>query len=101
MHDAGCLIVFPKSTFIMYFFSSLDCPNGYVAYDLACYKSFITSGVTWYEAEARCLEDKANLASIHSLEENEFIYGKTIVFYFYPCLSTINQPYQSINVSYV
>ena len=75
-----------------------------MAYDLACYKVYSTSSenaVTWYEAEAICLEDKANLASIHSLEENEFIYGKTIVFYFYPCLSTINQPYQSINVSYV
>ena len=71
-----------------------------MAYDLACYK-YYDELATWDEAEARCLEDKANLASIHSLEENEFIYGKTIVFYFYPCLSPINQPYQSINVSYV
>ncbi|KAF4734491.1 hypothetical protein FOZ63_023428 [Perkinsus olseni] len=48
------------------------CDDGWVLYGSACYR-FVDSLVDFFEAEARCNVMGANLASIHSEAENEFV----------------------------
>ncbi|KAF4663342.1 hypothetical protein FOL46_004810 [Perkinsus olseni] len=48
------------------------CDDGWVLYGSACYR-FVDSLVDFFEAEARCNAMGANLASIHSEAENEFV----------------------------
>ncbi|XP_078509374.1 echinoidin-like [Lissotriton helveticus] len=50
-----------------------DCAAGWVQYKNACYRRF-DSRVSWLAAEAACLAINSHLASIHSNEENDFVY---------------------------
>ncbi|XP_069073193.1 rheacalcin-1-like [Pleurodeles waltl] len=49
------------------------CDNGWFQYRDACYKPF-TNQVTWKDGEENCKKVGAHLASIHSEDENHFIY---------------------------
>ncbi|KAM4611643.1 galactose-specific lectin nattectin-like [Polymixia lowei] len=55
---------------------SYFCPDGWSRYGTRCF-IFIDSAKTWLEAEAYCLFEEANLASIHSDNENRFIQALT------------------------
>jgi len=48
------------------------CPAGWSQFGEDCYKYFDNS-VEWEEARERCLSEKADLASIHSEEEHDFL----------------------------
>ncbi|XP_078509289.1 alpha-N-acetylgalactosamine-specific lectin-like isoform X2 [Lissotriton helveticus] len=50
-----------------------SCDYGWVQYKNACYKRF-NGIVSWPEAESTCLSYNSHLASIHSQEENDFIF---------------------------
>uniref|UniRef100_A0A182C6E5 C-type lectin n=1 Tax=Phalotris mertensi TaxID=1260334 RepID=A0A182C6E5_9SAUR len=52
-----------------------SCASGWVQYKSACYKA-VKQRYTWTEAEISCqsLTPSSHLASIHSMEENDFIY---------------------------
>ncbi|XP_042257905.1 ladderlectin-like [Thunnus maccoyii] len=52
------------------------CPYGWSRFGKRCF-TFINSPKTWVEAESYCLFERANLASIHSYEENHFIQALT------------------------
>ncbi|KAG8005154.1 Lactose-binding lectin l-2 [Nibea albiflora] len=49
-----------------------NCPMFWYSFNGRCYK-YVASYLTWAEAELYCLSEKANLVSIHSLEEHNFI----------------------------
>ncbi|XP_078509320.1 snaclec bitiscetin subunit alpha-like [Lissotriton helveticus] len=49
------------------------CDPGWVEYKGACYKR-INDIVSWPEAESTCVSQHSHLASIHSEEENDFLY---------------------------
>ncbi|KAE9552899.1 hypothetical protein FO519_003884 [Halicephalobus sp. NKZ332] len=53
----------------------LYCPSGWTFFENTqfCYKTFFQA--EWEEAEQRCAAENAHLASIHSLEENDFVAG--------------------------
>ncbi|KAK0067569.1 secretory phospholipase A2 receptor [Biomphalaria pfeifferi] len=48
------------------------CGQGWINYKDSCYL-LAQSNITWSEARSKCLQESAELTSIHSLEENEFI----------------------------
>ncbi|XP_019126318.1 ladderlectin isoform X1 [Larimichthys crocea] len=48
------------------------CPNNWELFESRCFKFFPTPS-TWIDAEKYCLRFDANLASIHSLEEYDYI----------------------------
>uniref|UniRef100_A0A8C6TC13 C-type lectin domain-containing protein n=1 Tax=Neogobius melanostomus TaxID=47308 RepID=A0A8C6TC13_9GOBI len=48
------------------------CPEGWTLFGTRCFK-FFDSKLTWTEAEKSCQTHGANLASIHSAEENAFV----------------------------
>ncbi|XP_043932033.1 C-type lectin-like [Protopterus annectens] len=52
-----------------------DCPDTWFQYRGACYKPVMTK-MTWPNAEAHCQDhfNGAHLASVHSQEENQFIF---------------------------
>ncbi|XP_038586861.1 aggrecan core protein-like [Micropterus salmoides] len=52
------------------------CAEGWSRFGRRCFV-FINSRKTWLEAESYCLFEDANLASIHSYEENHFIQSLT------------------------
>ncbi|XP_041821689.1 galactose-specific lectin nattectin-like [Chelmon rostratus] len=52
------------------------CPYGWSRFGKRCF-IFINSPRSWVEAEAYCLFEGANLASIHSYEESHFIQSLT------------------------
>ncbi|XP_030046154.1 lectin [Microcaecilia unicolor] len=49
------------------------CASGWVQYKDACYANF-TTRLSWANAETKCQSLNSHLASIHSVEENDFIY---------------------------
>uniref|UniRef100_A0A3Q0SMK6 C-type lectin domain-containing protein n=1 Tax=Amphilophus citrinellus TaxID=61819 RepID=A0A3Q0SMK6_AMPCI len=49
-----------------------DCPKFWYYFNGTCYK-YVGSHMTWADAEFNCVSQKANLVSVHSLEEYEFI----------------------------
>ncbi|KAI8510796.1 hypothetical protein Bbelb_117120 [Branchiostoma belcheri] len=49
-----------------------QCPSRWREYNNHCYK-FMTSRVDWNTAKSRCKASGADLVSIHSREENEFV----------------------------
>ncbi|KAI8516991.1 hypothetical protein Bbelb_055720 [Branchiostoma belcheri] len=49
-----------------------QCQSGWSEYNNHCYK-YVKSRVDWFTADARCKACGANLVSIHSREENEFV----------------------------
>ena len=56
----------------MFYFSA--CPIDWNFFQGACYRVF-TDDVLFADAEANCVELGGHLASIHSVEENDFILG--------------------------
>jgi len=49
-----------------------NCPMFWYSFNGRCYK-YISTDMTWAEAELQCLSEGANLVSIHSLAEQEFV----------------------------
>merc|ERR1711971_586993 len=54
--------------------TSTVCQAGWSAFNGKCYKSF-SEEKTWDEAEDQCVNEHANLVSIHSEEEHQFVVG--------------------------
>uniref|UniRef100_A0A665TC85 C-type lectin domain-containing protein n=1 Tax=Echeneis naucrates TaxID=173247 RepID=A0A665TC85_ECHNA len=52
------------------------CPSGWTFFEQRCF-IFIDSPKTWTDAEIYCQFEGANLASIHSYEENHFVMSLT------------------------
>ena len=52
----------------------LVCPDGWSKFDLSCY-TLVYKKLTWSSAEGYCNELGGHLASVHSSEENDFIFG--------------------------
>uniref|UniRef100_A0A8C6SG75 C-type lectin domain-containing protein n=1 Tax=Neogobius melanostomus TaxID=47308 RepID=A0A8C6SG75_9GOBI len=50
----------------------LGCPPFGYSFDGRCYK-YVATDMTWADAELYCVSQRANLVSIHSLEENNFV----------------------------
>uniref|UniRef100_A0A3B4ZHN7 C-type lectin domain-containing protein n=1 Tax=Stegastes partitus TaxID=144197 RepID=A0A3B4ZHN7_9TELE len=48
------------------------CPMFWYSYNGRCYK-YVASRLTWADAELHCLSEGANLVSIHSLQEHNFV----------------------------
>ncbi|XP_073318887.1 lactose-binding lectin l-2-like [Pagrus major] len=48
------------------------CPMFWYSFNSRCYK-YVATPLTWADAELYCLSEGANLVSIHSLEEDNFI----------------------------
>jgi hypothetical protein len=53
-----------------------NCEHGFEHFMGYCYL-FVQEAKTWYDAESACVEINSHLASIHSLDENEFIDRKS------------------------
>merc|ERR1719208_454428 len=71
----------PKTTGWESLARSKACPVGWSQFRGRCYKYFDNS-VKWDDAREHCLSEEADLASIHSEEENDFlreITGNTLV----------------------
>ena len=49
-----------------------NCPMFWFSFNGRCYK-YVATRKTWADAELHCVSEKANLVSIHSLEEHNFI----------------------------
>ncbi|XP_036001840.1 lactose-binding lectin l-2-like [Fundulus heteroclitus] len=49
-----------------------DCPMFWYNFDGRCYK-YVATDMTWADAEQHCLSQGANLVSIHSLDEENFV----------------------------
>jgi hypothetical protein len=79
--------MFPKAMLLLY----LCCINGqelttsvqtkeggcyfsWIQFNNYCYKLYDTAG-TWYTANKTCVDDGANLASVHNVEENQFLFN--------------------------
>uniref|UniRef100_A0A3Q2NMC1 C-type lectin domain-containing protein n=1 Tax=Fundulus heteroclitus TaxID=8078 RepID=A0A3Q2NMC1_FUNHE len=48
------------------------CPMFWYSFDGRCYK-YVATDMTWVDAEQHCVSQGANLVSIHSLEEENFV----------------------------
>ncbi|XP_041371473.1 perlucin-like [Gigantopelta aegis] len=55
---------------------AVDCPEGYLPHDNACY-AFIMHTATWAEAREYCLTLKSHLARIETAKEQNYILGQT------------------------
>ncbi|XP_026204869.1 lactose-binding lectin l-2-like [Anabas testudineus] len=49
-----------------------NCPPFWYSFEGRCYK-YVSTRTTWAEAELYCVSQRANLVSIHSLEEENFV----------------------------
>ncbi|XP_067467958.1 lactose-binding lectin l-2-like [Thunnus thynnus] len=49
-----------------------NCPMFWYSFNGRCYK-YVATHMTWADAELHCVSEKANLVSIHSLEEQNFV----------------------------
>ncbi|XP_019205938.1 lactose-binding lectin l-2-like [Oreochromis niloticus] len=49
-----------------------NCPAFWYSFNSRCYK-YVSARMTWADAELHCVSQGANLASIHSLEEHQFV----------------------------
>merc|ERR1711872_359061 len=49
-----------------------DCPIGYTRFGQHCYKYF-SSSYYWSSSESECKAEGGHLASVHSLEEDQFL----------------------------
>ncbi|XP_059205172.1 galactose-specific lectin nattectin-like [Centropristis striata] len=49
-----------------------NCSTSWNSFNGSCYK-FVATRMTWADAELHCVSQRANLVSIHSLEENNFV----------------------------
>ncbi|KAL2080613.1 hypothetical protein ACEWY4_024406 [Coilia grayii] len=48
------------------------CPSGWIKYGSRCFK-LVTSSMSWVSAENHCMSQHGHLASVHSLEEYDFL----------------------------
>uniref|UniRef100_A0A672YDV6 C-type lectin domain-containing protein n=1 Tax=Sphaeramia orbicularis TaxID=375764 RepID=A0A672YDV6_9TELE len=48
------------------------CPMFWYEFNGRCYK-YVATPMTWADAELHCVSQRANLVSIHSLEEHKFV----------------------------
>ncbi|XP_067467951.1 lactose-binding lectin l-2-like [Thunnus thynnus] len=53
-----------------------NCPMFWYSFNGRCYK-YVATHMTWADAELHCVSQRANLVSIHSLEEHDFV--KTLI----------------------
>ncbi|XP_068188442.1 lactose-binding lectin l-2-like [Antennarius striatus] len=51
-----------------------NCPMFWFKFNDRCYK-YVATRVSWADAELHCVSEGANLVSIHSMEEQNFIKG--------------------------
>ncbi|GLD72733.1 lactose-binding lectin l-2-like protein [Lates japonicus] len=58
-----------------------NCSLSWFSFNDRCYK-YVSTPMTWADAELNCLSERANLVSIHSLEEQNFV--KTLIKTFDP-----------------
>uniref|UniRef100_A0A8C6SE85 C-type lectin domain-containing protein n=1 Tax=Neogobius melanostomus TaxID=47308 RepID=A0A8C6SE85_9GOBI len=49
-----------------------SCPLFWFSFQGRCYK-YVSSRLTWADAELHCVAEQANLVSIHSMEEHKFV----------------------------
>ncbi|XP_075306025.1 lactose-binding lectin l-2-like [Odontesthes bonariensis] len=49
-----------------------NCPMFWYSFNGRCYK-YISTDMTWAEAELQCVAQGANLVSIHSVQEDDFV----------------------------
>ncbi|XP_022602665.1 lactose-binding lectin l-2-like [Seriola dumerili] len=49
-----------------------NCPAFWFSFSGRCYK-YVATHLTWADAELHCVSEGANLVSIHSLEEEDFV----------------------------
>ncbi|XP_042291262.1 lactose-binding lectin l-2-like [Thunnus maccoyii] len=49
-----------------------NCPMFWYSFQGRCYK-YVSTHMTWADAELHCVSEKANLVSVHSLEEQNFV----------------------------
>ncbi|XP_026203878.1 lactose-binding lectin l-2-like [Anabas testudineus] len=49
-----------------------NCPPFWFSFRGRCYK-YVSTRMTWAEAELYCVSERANLVSIHSLDEDNFV----------------------------
>ncbi|XP_075962402.1 ladderlectin-like [Anarhichas minor] len=49
-----------------------NCPTLWSSFNNRCYK-YVATRMTWADAEIYCVSQRANLVSIHSLEEQNFV----------------------------
>ncbi|XP_042291255.1 lactose-binding lectin l-2-like [Thunnus maccoyii] len=49
-----------------------NCPMFWYSFNDRCYK-YVSTRMTWADAELHCVSESANLVSIHSLEEQKFV----------------------------
>ncbi|XP_044026912.1 lactose-binding lectin l-2-like [Siniperca chuatsi] len=49
-----------------------NCPMFWYSFNGRCYK-YVATRMTWADAELHCVSDGANLVSIHSLKEENFV----------------------------
>ncbi|XP_053190402.1 lactose-binding lectin l-2-like [Scomber japonicus] len=49
-----------------------NCPPFWYSFNNRCYK-YVSTDMTWSEAELHCVSEKANLVSIYSQEEQNFV----------------------------
>nr|AFW17073.1 C-type lectin [Trachidermus fasciatus] len=50
----------------------VNCPLLWISFNNHCYK-YVSNRMTWVDAELHCVSQDANLVSIHSLEEHNFV----------------------------
>ncbi|XP_044026914.1 lactose-binding lectin l-2-like [Siniperca chuatsi] len=49
-----------------------NCPMFWYSFNGRCYK-YVATHMTWADAELNCVSERANLVSIHSLKEENFV----------------------------
>ncbi|XP_053190406.1 lactose-binding lectin l-2-like [Scomber japonicus] len=49
-----------------------NCPPFWFSFNSRCYK-YVATHMTWADAELYCVSERANLVSIHSQEEQDFV----------------------------
>jgi len=59
-----------------YALAAPHCPSDYTRFEKRCYKAaFTADGFDWDQAAEACKAENARLASIHSIAEQDFVYG--------------------------
>lgn len=56
-----------------------DCPPLWFSFRNRCYR-YVSTPMTWADAELHCVSQKANLVSIHSQAENNFVQSLIQIF---------------------
>ena len=59
----------------LFSFYTVSCPTGWLEFNYSCFKKFENSKF-WHSAQEACKNLNGSLASIHSSEENQFLYAQ-------------------------